>query len=407
MSDVYRTVQGKSWFARIASSVVGVGGGILLILVMIGVLFWNEGRAVKTRAGLNELQETAVELPAPKLQSDNDGKPVHFIGPTVTGDVLRDTRFDVAENAIRLDRVVEMYQWSEEKKSATRNKLGGGQETVTEYSYRLKWHEGRIDSSSFQQSGMHHNPPLKVEPQVQFASSVTVGDFKLSDELLRLVPTGEALSPKSPGTAAGIAAAAAGAAPAYKISGNWYYIGENPDAPALGDTRVKFQIVRPGGNVSVLATQRGNDLTASTTSNGKTFLLLMLGHKSKSEMIQHEQRINTMILWALRAGGYLAITLGFLMILAPLRVVADVVPFVGRIVGAGLLVISLLLSAVVSLTTIAIGWLFYRPVVSAIALGIVIVAIWTIRTRLKRATPEAATAPPAPPGFGSPPPLPG
>lgn len=395
MGEVYRAVSNKSWFSRAAASIAGVGGGILLILVMIGVLFWNEGRAVKTRAGLNELQETAIELQGPKVQSAHDGKPVHFIGPTATEEVLGDPRFAVQENAIRLDRVVEMYQWHEDKKTSTRTRTGGGQETVTEYTYRLDWHEGRIDSSSFHQAGHHNNPPLKVEPQTQFASEVTVGEFRLSGELLRLIPIGEPLPPTTPGRRGdGAATLAAGSGPGYTVSGPWYYLGVNPGSPALGDTRVKFHVVRPGGNVSVIATQRGSDLTATTTRNGRTFLPLSVGQKSKREMIQHEHNVNTMMLWAIRGGGFAAITIGFLMVLAPLRVIADVIPLVGRIVGGGLLVVSLLLSAVVSFTAVAIGWLFYRPLVSLIALAIVVLATWTLRSRMARAVPVEATLPP-------------
>jgi hypothetical protein len=43
-------------------------------------------------------------------------------------------------------------------------------------------------------------------------------------------------------------------------------------------------------------------------------------------------------------------------------VLADVIPFVGSLVGAGTGLASFLLAAMGSFVTIAIAWVFYRPV---------------------------------------------
>ena len=49
-----------------------------------------------------------------------------------------------------------------------------------------------------------------------------------------------------------------------------------------------------------------------------------------------------------------------MMILNPLVVVADVVPFIGNVLSAGAGVVSLALTAVVAPVVIAIAWLWYR-----------------------------------------------
>jgi hypothetical protein len=95
-------------------------------------------------------------------------------------------------------------------------------------------------------------------------------------------------------------------------------------------------------------------------------------------MIQKAQAENSMLTWILRLVGFVVMMAGLAMILKPLSVVADVVPILGSIVGAGLGFIAFLISAVLSLTTIAIAWIVYRPllagllIVAAVALVVVI-----------------------------------
>ena len=52
--DQVTEVTNTSWFQRIGQAFAGVLVGFLLIPVSIVVLFWNEGRAIKTARGLDE-----------------------------------------------------------------------------------------------------------------------------------------------------------------------------------------------------------------------------------------------------------------------------------------------------------------------------------------------------------------
>ena len=66
----------------------------------------------------------------------NDGKLVHVSGDLKAGAPLADPDFAVSATALRLVRVVEMYQWKEESETETRKNFGGSEETVTTYEYR-------------------------------------------------------------------------------------------------------------------------------------------------------------------------------------------------------------------------------------------------------------------------------
>ncbi len=65
---------------------------------------------------------------------------------------------------------------------------------------------------------------------------------------------------------------------------------------------------------------------------------------------------------------------GLSMILKPISVVADVLPLLGDIVGVGIGFISFVVAFCLSLTTIGIAWIFYRPLlgISLVVVGFAI-----------------------------------
>ena len=50
------------WLSRIVESIKGVLVGLVLIIVSIIVLFWNEGRAVRTARSLEEGAKVVVSV---------------------------------------------------------------------------------------------------------------------------------------------------------------------------------------------------------------------------------------------------------------------------------------------------------------------------------------------------------
>ncbi len=71
----------------------------------------------------------------------------------------------------------------------------------------------------------------------------------------------------------------------------------------------------------------------------------------------------------------------------------DVIPIVGTLLGAGLAVFAGAVAAALSLVTIAISWLFYRPLVGILLLlvaGGAIAGLMYLSAQRKRAQPAAA-----------------
>jgi hypothetical protein len=106
VSDRVSVTTSESWFSRLAGSIKSVVFGLVLFVVGFPLLFWNEGRAVRTARSLTEGAGLVVSVSADNVDAANDGKLIHVSAFTKTDDVLADETFGVNENAIQLSRRV-------------------------------------------------------------------------------------------------------------------------------------------------------------------------------------------------------------------------------------------------------------------------------------------------------------
>src|SRR6266852_9797155 len=158
MSDSFSVVSSESWFSRIVGSIKSVLFGLFLFIAAFPLMYWNEGRAVRTAKSLTEGLGAVVPIGADSVDGSKEGKLVHVSGAVKTTAQLADDAFPVRADGVKLLRTVEMYQWKEHESKESRKKLGGGTETVTTYDYKKDWATGRIDSSSFKKPEGHENP---------------------------------------------------------------------------------------------------------------------------------------------------------------------------------------------------------------------------------------------------------
>ncbi len=143
----YQEVTQTSWGQRIGSTFKGALTGIILFFVGTGLLYWNEGNFIKTRNLIYEAAAAMVSVDnIDKLDASLNGKLIHATAEATTKEVLHDEEFGVNLNAIALNRDVEYYQWVEDKSEETRDKVGGGKETITTYTYRKEWTSSPVNS---------------------------------------------------------------------------------------------------------------------------------------------------------------------------------------------------------------------------------------------------------------------
>lgn len=378
MSDSITVTTHQSWFSRVGGSFVGVLFGLLMALASFPLLFWNEGRAVTTARTLNEGSKTVLSVSADAIDPANDGKLVHMTGLATTAETLTDPAFDVSANALKLTRSVEMYQWQESSRSETKTKLGGGQETVTTYTYDKAWSDEAIDSSGFQEPDGHQNTgEMPYDSDSWAADRATLGAFVLPADLVAKLGDGDAIPVPDSAARDG-----------RRIQADRLYIGKDPDAPAVGDVRIRFTALEPQ-TVSVIAAQ-SDDTLAPYTKAGKPIAMASVGTHAAEAMFAEAKAANTMILWFVRLAGYLLMAIGFVLVFNPLGVVGSVIPFVGRLMGFGAGLFSFLIAVPLTLITIALGWVAYRPVVAVVLIAAAVGVVWLALRLRKGAAGKAA-----------------
>src|SRR5581483_8872609 len=101
MSDSFSVTTGQSWFSRIGESIKSVLFGLLVFIVAFPVLYWNEGRAVRTERSLAEGLGAVVSVPADSVDASKEGKLVHVSGAVKTVAAGADDELPVRADAVK------------------------------------------------------------------------------------------------------------------------------------------------------------------------------------------------------------------------------------------------------------------------------------------------------------------
>lgn len=368
-----------TFLERVKAYALAIVVGLGLICTGCVVLFWNEGRTVQTYKSLEEgfAQVRSLNAEVPVIE-ENNNKLIHISGPLRTLQPLHDSMYGVAVTAVKLKRTVEMFQWIETEHKREIQELDRVRTEVS-YSYSQEWRNHLVNSNSFEKRVDHNNPEsMPLESYTEVAKEVQVGSFLLSDRLvekignfktLHLVPTNSSKQPDM------------------RLRSSMYYYSGNPDNPQVGDFRVSFEYagnsessnLGPPDEVSVIGRQSRNTVTSFHTRNGNELEILYMGRLSAEEVFNREQTSNMLTSWALRFVGWLLLFIGFTLMTSFINAIVSWVPIVRDLVNLGMMMMCMSLSISVSLTTIAIGWLWYRPI-----LGVSILALAALPFLLAR-----------------------
>lgn len=366
MGDTFTETVRVSWFSRVKNSVVGALVGLLLIVCMVWLLFWNEGRTIREARSLSEGAGIVVSVGAESVDPANDGKLIHVSGTVATTSRPSDSTFGIAADGVRLVRNVEMYQWKESSKSETTTKVGGGEETVTTYSYAKEWSEGPQDSSDFKVPAGHENPPMEIRSQTFQVPDGKLGAFGLGEQVLSGIGGEKPLTLKQDQAAA--IEAAYGGNKGVSVAENRIYLGFSSTSPAIGDYRISYEVA-PLGVISVIGQQADGGFEPYRTTVGNEILRVDDGAVSAERMFAEAQAENALLKWILRAVGLVVMLIGFGLIMGPLGVLADVLPPVGSLVRMGTGIVAFFLTVIVGSLTMAIAWFWYRPLLAIVLLA--------------------------------------
>ncbi|MCQ2243874.1 MAG: TMEM43 family protein [Bacteroidaceae bacterium] len=396
----YTETRTVSYGSRLGNSFKGIGTGFVMLIIGTILLWWNEGNFVKTEKMLEEAQGACVHVEdVTKVDPEYEGQLIHAIAPTSTKDSLSDPMFKVGAVCVKLSRDVEYYQWVENKHEEHRDKVGGGEEIITTYTYEQKWVSSPESSASFKEAG--HTNTVKItgiDDESEIAENVKFGGYDLpgflisqisgfkdldinlpADQVIDLSKRAGGSSVLSNGVAAQEVNDTTAAAPANLAEtnmihqqGNVLYIGRNSGSPEVGDMRITFKYVTAPKAASVIAKTQGETFAKFVAKNGKTLSVLSVGSHSMEEMFQTEHDNNSLLTWVLRIIGVLLIIGAFKSIFGILYMLFKVLPFLADIVEMGVGLVAGILGIAWSLIIIALAWIWYRPVIGCIILAIVV-----------------------------------
>lgn len=389
--DAFTESESSSWLQRLAQSFAGVLFGILLIIGACVLIFWNEGRAVKTARSLSEGAGLVHTVASDKADPANEGRLIHVVGMLTTTGPATDAEFGMKSSGVRLVRRVEMFQWTEDSESESEKRLGGGETTKTTYKYKRDWTDHPVDSSKFKQRQGHTNPQMTYRSRSILAPGIKLGVFSVPESLLRGFGKEEPLAAADEQ----VQALQKRADKQVLVTDGVLYIGKDSAQPAVGDYRITFREVAQQ-MASIVARQAGPTFEPYRTQAGGTVALMSAGEVPAADMFKEAQDDNRIWTWLIRAGGILVMFIGFCLILSPIATLADVIPILGDVVRAGTGLVGLLCTAVLAPIVIAFSWFFYRPVVAAIVLVIgAAIAYGAIHWSRRRAAARVTAAAPA------------
>ncbi len=391
----YTTTTKQSYGNRVSKSFKGIGSGILLFIIGTILLFWNEGRTVKVKRAINQAEDVTVEMPdISRIDPQFEGKMIHAIGEASTSEVLSDGLFGISLNAINLSRSVEYYQWTEQSKEEKKEKIGGGQEITTTYTYSKKWVSSPINSSEFADPDYQNSNFVltTIESNQVVANVVEFGAYKLPPFLKYGIRSSEEATPQlteeminewneviRKKDSSAIITVSAGQA----------YLGRDVNNPDVGDVRVTFGYTPTPQTVSILAAVVGDTFGEFVAKNGKNFSRIELGSVPAAKMYDAAQKENKIIAWILRILAVLLIIGGLKGIFNFLSTIFAVVPFIRRVLAAGINFVCTVVGLIWSLLIFVIAWISYRPALGITFLVLIaaLIVLLVMRSRKKKNTP--------------------
>lgn len=390
MSESFVKKEQISYFQRLKNSFMGIFLGIILFLASFGVLYWNEGRV-----DLSKIASTAIEIPATGSSTANNGDFVSATGILSSEETLGDPPFLKPGQYVALKRKSEMYAWNETRKTETKKNTGGSETKTTTYTYNKTWTEKPENSAAFEQPNGHHNPAKTVDSEIFRVSQATVGNYQLELNSLQIpistkvILTTDKVLPTYQG----------------RLAGDYLYIGKGTvetspyqegtliygdlDRPTgivepqqIGDIRLSYQVLESNIEATIFGSLGSqNQLVAHQARKNVAFYRLFRG--TREQAIQSLASQHKLMTWGLRLAGFLMMWSGLNLMVEPLGVLLDFVPFIGDLARTASSLVTFVISAILTSITIVISIILHNPIMVFLAIGLsgFILYLWTKRKK--------------------------
>lgn len=247
-----------AWSTRLA--------GAVLLLAGLGLIAWNERRVMDYGVALARHGSPVLDLGAEgRPMAGQYGSLTRVSGMPQVVDPPRDAEFNVRASSPILIRHVEMFQWREIT-------VGGATH------YELDWVDRPVDASGFAKPAGHVNPGAFPIQGRQFeAGEVKLGNFRLSEKILRAFPGRVTVPPDEKSLPPNLAAT-------FQRVDDALVTSARPANPRLGDLRISWEAV-PLQSMTVLARIDGDTLVPGATKGTDEGFEVQVGDRSLLEVL--------------------------------------------------------------------------------------------------------------------------
>jgi len=371
----------NSMGSRFLNSFGAIFIGIAVAIICLIALGCNEGRSVKNIRAYDEFGKNLIETGSAQVNPANDGKLVAIRG-SLTFSPVTDSAYRVTADSFVLVRIVEMYQWQEEKRGSSTD------EQVT-YTYTGTWRSEPINSGRFVDQSFANKPwpsDSAFQKNAVYADDAQLGDFRITPEQLSKLRADVYLEvPESTPLPSGFRRSADGR----------YIHNGNLQNPEIGDLRISF-VLSEVKRASMLGRQQGNAIVSYVSKNGTRIDRMFAGEISGADMVDQLQAENKVITWFLRIFLAVLVCIGFSLFLSPVQLLLSIIPFLGKYLGKATQVIAQVIGTIVgvilSLLVIAVSWIAVRPLVG-IPLLLIVAGLIVLLNRYKKSKVDNAPQP--------------
>jgi hypothetical protein len=356
--------------------------GIVVFLGSFVVVYKNEGR-------INLAAFAKKAIPLVEGETYADGQLVAITGPVVTDEVIGDSLFKKPERYISLRREVQMYAWDESSQDKDNGK---------EYIYQEEWTSFPEDSSNFQIKTGHENPKLPFKSETFSAVNLKIGNVVFSGTGLSLPDHRDTIAL----TKTNVDLLSKYGKSSINSDGSEIYVTKKttqsqPDSatgteptPEIGDLRISYKSIPVESQVTVFGAYKATSpqsiepyTAQQSLKDSETFYHMRYGNQADATEALGEEF--TFMLWALRISGFIAMLIGFNMILSPIKALLGYIPIVGQIGNFALAAISFVVVVVLYTVTLLIAIVAHNPVALVVtAISIIIIAAFITKKFVAR-----------------------
>ncbi|XP_077489075.1 transmembrane protein 43 isoform X3 [Amblyomma americanum] len=225
-------------------------------------------RAGALSKALDQALEQVVHIEENDATPTNSTRLIHVTGHLSSHQEATDEAYNVSVAAVKLRRLVEMYQWVE-RSTYRQYADSDGIAMEQDFAYELDWRSELVDSTPFTRVSCVNPTEFPVKSKDFVLSEVQLGQLQLSDGLISMIDNFQPLDAVSSGEKAGK---------------NFIYMtgsGGTPEKPQVGDVRISFfvaGILGPHGDkVSIVSECDGRHLRPFKSTAGVLVELLEFG----------------------------------------------------------------------------------------------------------------------------------